>query len=286
MQNSLADRDGVIPYVLPKDNIPGYILIIVSIIILVLFWTFVFFKGFGGATTAETARIAGLGDKVYLTCPQGQCPTNIWNGEKRCSSDSSQSMLYDPEYEVCNSQFTCENTMTPYALNADGSTNDKGVCEEGTICRCLSKPQCPLYSTVLFEMKNGSEYLTGNQSTRYQIRQKPMDDQGNLGYQPINFANGNTQFCFVDPPSLNRLTPGACNFIGSPTAADMLSCVDKNPCINGILTYITRTDPREFVSSKDSVYYPLACVPGVKCPSNQFPVWDSGLGSIACIDQR
>jgi hypothetical protein len=108
-------------------------------------------------------------------------------------------------------------------------------------------------------------------------------DSLTVGVQNTKYTNANTQFCTINAYDTNRLSPGACNFTGIPTAVDMLTCTNRNPCVTGPLVYITHEDPSAFVSSLHTNYYPLACVPGIPCGSGLYPVWDSAVAQIACV---
>lgn len=273
---SILDGHDLPPIVVPEDKTSQYTILAVVIIVILLFWIWM------THTVASTVSTSEL----YGQCAVGQCPTNIYNGERRCSGDPTEIMLYDPAFEVCNSPYTCENSRTPYALQSDGSTNLNGVCETGNVCRCLTSQQCPSYSMVLFGMQNGSAYLTGTTGSRYTIGQTPANNPSSVGVEPVSYTNGNTQFCRINAYDTNRLTPGACNFTSIPTAQDMLDCTNRNPCITGALSYVTNADPSKFVASRDINYYPLSCVPGVPCAQGLYPVWDPKVGQIACVSGK
>jgi hypothetical protein len=113
MGRSILDGRDLPPIVVPEDKTSQHTLVAVIIIVVLVFRIWATHTMAGTVATTE----------LYLQCDAGQCPTNIYNGEKRCSSDTTQVMLYDPTYEVCNSPNTCESTSTLYALLSDGSTN-------------------------------------------------------------------------------------------------------------------------------------------------------------------
>jgi hypothetical protein len=271
--SSILDGHPLPPIVVPEDKTSQYTLVAVTLIVILVFWIW--------ATHTMASSVAT--SELYLQCDAGQCPTNFYNGEKRCSSDPAQTMLYDPSYEVCNSPYACENAKTPYALLSDGSTNRSGVCETGDICRCVTKPQCPNHSLVLFEMQNGSAYLTGIAGSRYTFQQTPVGDASKVGNANATYTNANTQFCTLNAYDTNRLSPGACNFTGTPSPADMLACTNRNPCVVGTLAYITNQSPANFNSTLNANYYPLACVPGIPCDPKSYPVWDQAVSQIACV---
>jgi hypothetical protein len=222
---------------------------------------------------------------VYYECAPGLCPTNKKTGTKRCGSDPTESLLYDPLTEVCNSAHYCEHPDTPYALHGDGSTDIHGVCDPGVACRCVKKPQCPLHSLVIFESSNGNAYL-GTAGTNYTIAQKPGTNAVQIGLAGTSYTDINTQFCQVNPTSLNRLSPGACNFIlDTPSWSELRTCINSNPCVIGSLAYAYPGDAFLFKATKDSFMYPLVCAPSnsTACASTEWPVWDRAQNKIVCV---
>jgi hypothetical protein len=271
--HSILEGRNLPPIVVPEDKTSQYTILAVFIIVILTFLIW--------ATHTMASTISST--ELYGQCAVSQCPTNIYNGEKRCSKDPNEVMLYDPKSETCNSRYTCENPRTPYALQSDGSTDRNGVCETGSVCRCLTKQQCPSYSMVLFKMQNGSAYLNGTRGDRYTIGQKVVNSPSGIGVESVNYDNGNTEFCRINAYDTNRLAPGACNFTSMPTPDNMLDCTNSNPCITGALSYVTNQDSSKFVAQRDINYYPLACVPGVPCSKGLYPVWDPKVGQIGCV---
>lgn len=259
------------------------VLVAVTLLFLFGFWIWVMY-GFNVNTPANV---------VYLTCPKGLCPTNIYNGEKRCSQDESLSLIYDPAYETCNSRTTCESPLTPYALLPDGSTNELGACATGETCRCVSHPQCSIQTMTIFSLTNGSTYLQDPTSSRGVYQQIPLSFQGDVG-SPFTYLNPNTQFCAIKAYHLNRIAPGACTFANptAPTTQEIRTCLSLNPCMVGVLAFtpldastftLTATDTRAIYT------VPVACVTGQRgplCGPTSVPVWDQSRAQLICYDTR
>lgn len=128
-----------------------------------------------------------------------QCVTNFYSGEKKCPEQPSEVLLTDPLTETCNSPFTCESRLTPYAVQSDGSTDPTGVCKEGTVCRCVPRPQCPNFATIIFSTTQGNPYQAiDNQRLVFTQETGFIDLAGR--YQmvgPIQYNNPVTQFCAI-----------------------------------------------------------------------------------------
>jgi hypothetical protein len=258
-----------------KDLTAPFVIAAVVLIIFILFWI-----GFmhGIEKTPPVSQ-------VFFQCARGQCATNIYNGEKRCPQNEQESVIYNAGFETCNSRFTCESILTPYALLANGGVNELGVCETGTICRCLRKPQCPIETMVVFTMTNGSIYLQDASTSRTLFVQTPLAYQGDTG-APFTFDDTNTQFCAIKAIHLNRVAPGACVFANSlaPTTNEVVSCMQRNPCLTGVMAFAPTN--RDAISS-----VPVACVPGLRnsdgsgpCVGTQVAVWNTQLGTLSCFD--
>lgn len=199
----------------------------------------------------------------YLKCKAGQCVTNIFNGEKKCSNEE---LIYDPVYQVCNSKYTCENPRTPIALLNDGSTNIMGICDKDTICRCVTKSRCSNDIVTMF-IKND---VKGEDFT---LNQLSLEYQGNGGSQYFEFDDTNTNFCAIKAFHLNRISPGACLF-QDPNLIEineLETCFRKNPCQIGVLTFYPKNSDSFVLNPKntDSIYtIPVACVASINNPNN------------------
>lgn len=285
---SILDKDGGRPTVIKGTEIPGYAIIAMSLIFILLFWFWVFTK----------LRREAPKPTYFLQCPEGTCATNIHNGEKRCLDDPTTSIIYDPTFEVCNSRSACENRRTMFAVQEDGSTNGTGVCPSGVTCRCLEKPRCATSVVATFSSVNG--ILTGgaeaNEANDAIILQGPQLVQGDASIS-LDFDDPVTQFCAIRPIFLNRLVPRTkeCNYGEDPTYEEVLACIKSNPCTIGRVAFKPlsregfqfRLPSVNGAPSKPNMSVPISCVAdredqGV-CVADQVPVWDYAQGNIACM---
>lgn len=208
------------------------------------------------------------GTTVRFKCAPGQCITNLFSGEKICPQDANAVLTTDPATEVCNSRFTCENTLTPYAEQIDGSTDPLGNCPEGVECRCLRKPRCGNHILTSFSTLGGNPYLplegqllTFKQNTSYVAT--VTDSNGNLSSTliaapPLELSNPKTDFCSVPVAWKPRLNP--------------------RKCVRGVLAYLP-DDPLNFDFDNTS----LGCVPrGTECPDGDIEVWDPRVNFQVC----
>jgi hypothetical protein len=278
----INDHPKGLPIVIKGDGLSvEATLLAVSIILILIFCCWIMTLIRSGPTS----------QKAYFECPSSECATNIYNGEKRCPADGVSIILYDPAYEVCNSQYTCENVETPYALWSDGSTNIYGICEPNNACRCLRQPQCATYTLVMFTMLNGSIYLGDNNDQRFVFQQNPLSSMAALGTQQVGFTNSNTQFCAIKPYHMNRISPGGCAFLDNTINHNsyvngIAQCMhDTNPCMLGTIAFVP-PNMRDFIDAKTAVIneFPVACVPGPNpCSAQELPAFDSTQGIITCV---
>lgn len=269
---SILDSISPRPIVVPANPSAKYIIIFATILIVVLFWTFLMYH-----LRSESKVLSAT--PTLLKCAPGQCPTNKATGEKRCPVNPFDTPSFDPSIEVCNSANTCENTLTPYALQSDGSTRTGGDCESGVTCRCLKYPQCPSYTLTSFNSINGTPYS----GDLYALQQTPISDYQNIGLAANKIKNVNSQFCRINPTSLNRLTPGACNFTGIPSTSELQTCIASQPCVLGTLAYDTGNTPESFIAFRDAAIQPMTCVFGQPCSNGQWPVWDRRRNEVICV---
>ena len=183
--------------------------------------------------------INGLG----LACSEGQCVTNIYNGSKICPQVTNGVLLADPSIEICNSQYLCDNPLTPYALQSDGSTDSNGICQMGVTCRCLRNPQCSSNIISVFTTSNGTVYQSF-QEQRITIAQTLVQSNPNATgtfIQSPNFDDVNPliNFCTITNSWLNNLSPGICNDTNYSDPLSVATC-QRNPCIAGTLAFIPK----------------------------------------------
>jgi hypothetical protein len=283
-------------YVVPKDNTTEYIILALILFIVVGFWVIVFYyakdKDIANPTTqnlkgANDVAGKGFGDlygsdksgqeygtlTVYEQCPVGYCPTNIQTGEKRCPTNASLQILYNPATEVCNPQYSCNATATPYAIQFDGSVDLAGQCEPGVECRCTNTLYAPSYVQSLFNVQNGSILTTNPDNiNKYYLSQTPAQTNGQGILNPITYNDPINQFYEITSGFLPQIYPNPCesiinNFI-TPSNPDVdldvtntLACVNTNPCLQGKMAYLmaynsnfTQFDVQNWDLSNVSIY--------------------------------
>ncbi len=280
--NSILDRDGPQKITIEPDNLPDILLPLVILIVIVIFLgVMLYILLNSNFQTTETAHSIALNGQ--LMCPIGQCATNILSGFKRCPTEQI-AIPYNPAEEVCNDRYLCNNTITPYALNSDGSTNYFGQCEPNVECSCLRINQCPNYMLSIFTANGGNPYnpLTGQRIMFPQV----------TGTPPIPYTIGTT-FCAAPLAWLPLSNPG-CNFVtaangNSMTYDDLVLCMglisgcsgpQLSPCLQGILAAITN-DP-DSLTQDNIVNAQYGCVRGSPCPCNQIAIFDTNYGDIIC----
>jgi hypothetical protein len=285
------------PIVIKGEVISPYVIVIFTIILFLAFWCWVSYQVY----------IKPPSDKLLLACVAGKCGTNIHNGEKRCPTHSGDVILIDPEYEVCNSKFTCDDNRTPYALLSDGSTNNNGVCEPQTTCRCLANPQCGSNVTSLFKVTGGNLYSSTPEKERFTFNQIPIE--ADLGAGNVSFKDPTLDFCGIKTEHLNRLSPGTCMFTDedhrNPYGAvlTITNCINTNPCVKGYMAFDV-DDPHKIsftgigydeatqipvtcIASKPTCGDPLnptPCNSGDVCPTGYVGYWDKRFGIVRCTE--
>lgn len=249
----------------PKSQ--TWVLVAVSLILIIISWSILAYLSIDSVFVTRDSS-------VLVTCPTGQCATNLYSGEKRCPDPSSQ-VVADTLVEVCSSATICNNNSLPYAVQSDGSTNQDGICEPGVSCRCVANVQCSEYITSYFETVNGNPYvaLSGQRTIFAQYQDGDTT--------PIVLDNPFTQFCTVPYQWLSRSSPGCpdglsvTDCMGGPNGCDGNL---YNPCLTGTLAFITDNSDNFNLSMVDKT--PLACVRGNPPPCGQVSIYDTRLGSI------
>lgn len=257
--------------ILGPDAKPVFLASPISPIVLVLIIIFVIVVIIGLSiylTYDDYTTTGARGTTVRFRCAPGQCVTNIFSGDKICPSDGNAILTADPASEVCNSRFTCENILTPYAEQVDGSTDSFGNCPDGVECRCFRKPRCGKHILATFSTLGGNPYLplegqlvTFRQNTSYTAT--ITDANGNLSTSiistpPLEINNPKTDFCSIPVNFKPRLSP--------------------QKCVKGVLAYLP-DDPLSFDFDNTS----LGCVPrGTQCGDGDIPVWDSRVNFQVC----
>lgn len=255
------------PYI-QNSRDSDYTLYVISAILIIFFWCLVMW------------HFTKDNDQVFEECPVGECPTNMKTGQKRCSSNPQSILLRDIQTETCNPPTSCTNNFTPYAVNSDGSFNVNGICDGETVCRCTATVDCPVFAEVLFQRNSNSNAYLSQDYYFTQVAQGSVTTSSG----PISIDNLATQSCTINITDTSRLGGGCTSF---NNADDIYHCVIENPCVAGIFSYIPartrdlRTNP--FSISKEGLTTPLACIPGVKCVTDYFPVFDWSTGTSICV---
>jgi hypothetical protein len=276
--------------VIEGEVITPVIIVVITMILVIFFWCFVAYKLVDSPT-----------DKLLLSCQPGECGLNFLNGEKQCPRESDGVILIDPSYQVCSSRSVCTNSLAPYALLPDGSTNNFGLCATGTTCRCLSKARCSSHVSAIFKVINGNLSTTAP-ANRHLFHQINAGDNS----EDVSFTSQTTNFCAIKTSSLNRLAPGACSFSNAdyldPQNTLLLAtdCVNSNPCVRGVMAFEPLTPGNLEASGlgvPEVISIPVTCVnatvscdtdgtpcPGNVCPSSQAPYFDSRWNLVRCAN--
>lgn len=201
--------------------------------------------------------------QVRIDCSPGQCVTNIYSGIKTCPSNNEDIMSINPSIEVCNSPFVCDNPITPFAVQSDGSTNIDGICPTGVRCRCVRRQFCAEYVTAYFTAVNGNPY-------------QPISDQ-RITFEQIPYYNNAAGNFDQTPP----LSPGDNDFCAVPREWVQQERLYPSNCLRGVLAYIPQ-NPSTF-SRTDLDTTPLSCVIGPQCPSESIAYWDNRVSAVRCL---
>lgn len=278
----------------------GFILILVTAIILSLFYSWLFY-----AFTLSIVRNQIYYNTPVAQCAPGECVMDTLTGEKICPN-SIESYAYNVSTQVCVSPYICNTNIMRYALNSDGSTNSFGICEENPVtgiqtqCRCMKLPSCPFYTAATFVTTIGSAYTsllnsrtTFAQNLTPEYTTGPNLDSVNRG---VTVTNPVAEFCQVPMEWIFRTTPGCAGLIRPSSAQsssnfieDTQSCFNSKPCMRGTLAFIV-DNASEFNYGKIN-YYPVACVggqnaqPGNSCPPNSVTLFDRSYGDTVCYSE-
>ena len=271
-------------------NTNNIILILISLAIITILFVYIAYqisqntKTINLTQTANGNTITGIG----LACAPGQCVTNVYNGAKTCPQISVESLIANPLNEVCNDKFTCTSLRTPYSMQSDGSTSISGVCELGSVCRCLNKIYCANNILTVFKINNGNLYdsianrrLTVLQDT-FQSNTTTTVSGGNANLNNLIIENPVSEFCTISNSLLPNLAPGTCNNLNTGLPTDLSKCMNLNPCAAGTLAFLP--DNLDDFKTADLDITPLACVYGKPCPVGKFALWDNINYKITCVN--
>lgn len=256
----------------------GYVIIygFSLIIFLVILIVFIYYIAKSKGSTVEIS---------INPCAIGECATSLYSGEKRCPSDTTSQIYYNPSFEVCNKKFACDNPITPYQISTDGGTSNT-ACTGTNICGCSVYPKCPFYAQVAF-LSNGTEFyqLASFNKSIYPNPTKAKVDQLIYSIPPIIMQKSETNeaqyTCNVSFDNMKYSTPG-CGSEDSP-----LDCMNKNtstignPCIRGLLAYVVDDSSTFNPTATDNT---MMCVSGeTVCPENNYYVFDKMTNTLQCI---
>jgi len=269
--SSILDRDNPRPIVIDGDSTPSWIIIVISLVIIILFWIWIIY----------TIRTNPSSGDPIMECAPGQCVTDVATGIKDCPTDVADIKTINPVTQVCNSPFTCENDRTPYALRSDGSTDLDGVCETGVQCRCLTQPQCAYYVTSYFRAQNGNPFQS-IQPQRLVFEQTSSGLNANdnfVSQPPYALSSPTTEFCAIPNEWLCRTWGSVLN-----PNSDLSTPINESlgPCLSGTMAYVP-DNPNRFDGDQLAVT-PLSCVQGTPCSSGLTPVWNNFTYQLDCVE--
>lgn len=249
-------------------------------------------------TNPESPVTSDARARTSVTCPRDECSTNIISGFKVCP-EANKEIIINPSTDVCNPRFECNNPLTPFAVQSDGSTRLDGTCEDGVQCACARQSKCPDYVLSVFTVSNGNFFdpLPGQ---RISFPQKSVFIAGGgasggaaTDLPPIQFSDPGTTFCLAKLSILPLATPG-CKFVSATsndifTYDDLVLCmgaqsgcdgINSNPCLQGVLAIVSN-DP-DSLSATDISTYQYGCVRGNPCACGEVAVYDTRFGGVVC----
>jgi hypothetical protein len=161
--------------------------------------------------------------QAKFVCGKGQCPTNYYNGVKRCPSGEEE-LEYDPTIEVCNGKYVCDDPVTGFAVLNNQGTMKKGLhegtCEPHVECRCVRFPQCPDYVTAYYRITGGTPYTTEdgttlsyNQRLTYKLpyeNSKGNAEEKEFSIPPLVLPDASKDVCFIGESALDISYPSEC----------------------------------------------------------------------------
>ncbi len=276
------------------DDTPEIVLLLVILVVFITFFGWMSYlliiSGFQSTNPDDPVRTDNR-PKISIQCAQGQCATNLQSGFKTCPI-AGETITVDPSQSVCNSPFVCDNPLTPFAVQSDGSTNINGVCEPNIQCACVNTSRCPDYILSVFTTSNGNPYqsLAGQRIT-FPQQSSFVGSNGQTDTPPIEIANPSTTFCAASLSFLPLSNPG-CNFFStadgnSMTYKDLLLCTNtgcsgffNNPCLQGTLAVLS-SNP-DGLNQQNVLTSQFACVRGESCPCDYMTIYDTNYGGVIC----
>lgn len=292
---SINDRDNDRPIIVKRqEDISNTILPLIVLIVLIIFigWMLYLLVSSGFTSVIRTTRqgLTGSTGAVLLSCNAGQCATDLYTGFKICPEKEDDIVQINPGYQVCNSRYICDNPLTPYAVQSDGSTNIYGICEHKTECPCVNNFRCARYIQSAFTTNGGNPYqsVTSQRMSFPQTNTFVGSNNVISTDPPIQFSDPSTTFCTASLQWLTFANPG-CGFTGTLDAQTLTVCmglplacngVTGNPCLQGTLAIISNNLERVTTQNLNSLQY--GCVSGLPCPCGQVAIYDTNYNGIIC----
>lgn len=194
---------------------------------------------------------------VMRQCLPGQCVVNSYSGVKRCPNNKSELLSANISYELCSSEFVCDNPSASLSVDDRGVAIGGSTCPSGVSCQCLSGQYCgPNIMSYFIPFWSSQDPLV-----KYGQKTSVTDTLGNIHYTP---------------PYYIASTGGSCTI--SPTLYANGS-LNTGSCLFGTLAYFPKAG-----STVGGLTTPLACVRGSPCPNGQglTAVWDPITEKITC----
>lgn len=189
-------------------------------------------------------------------CNPGQCPTDQKTGEKMCPPPNEK-YAYNITTQVCNYPGICRGQL-PYAINSDNGVAVNGICQDDPVtglplnCRCSDDLTCPDYVLASYNVLTGNPYSS---NTNTQFGQNLINQYGGSG---STLSRPNTGFCQIPLSWLLRAQPGCAGVSGSTDLEVAKNCMQLNPCLQGVIAFITNNVSTVTLSSLSQL--PVACV--------------------------
>jgi hypothetical protein len=198
--------------------------------------------------------ISSSNQSSLQNCNAGQCVTNIFSGTTYCTT-----LQFDPSFQVCNTQNTCDNTRTPCVYQdqsvgtiCPGDPNYTGICDPNLgSCSCINRVYCPDFATAYFVPTTLSESGFTNSGTTTDITvfvsKDTWTDDANFTRADLPLSTGlfgtSSGVCGLGESVLNQVWPP----FGTTTSSS------NETCITGTL----------ILNETDGLYYcaifPLTC---------------------------
>lgn len=240
---------------------PSFLILLFIIIILSCFFIWL------GVLTIESTETVKKEKKNIIIknyeCPLGQCPIDLKTGEKIYDPEDPVKIYnFNPQTQQCATLNACNTPPLTLAINADGSTNNFGECENNlitgnpTFCRCSVTPRCAYYNASYFQTTQGNPYQSiSNSRTTFTEIGRNIND-----YYGISYDNINNSFCEIPVNWLFRVEGSTCSSFSyeANSFEAIKSCIQNKPCNNGNIAFLT-SNPDEFTKN-DLGKYPVACI--------------------------